>query len=113
MPARLGPASTPELQTGQSDFRGHILAESAGSCDAGWNSQDPHLTPELGRFNLEFDCDPLELRGDCLTRLENQLNRSMADVAALAERHGAAVLLTGILPSVEGMNSNHRGHFPA
>lgn len=63
-------------------------------------SRDPHLTPELGRFNLEFNCDPLELRGDCLTQLEKQLNRSVAGVAALAERHGAAVLLTGILPSL-------------
>ncbi|MXZ34811.1 MAG: CBS domain-containing protein [Acidobacteria bacterium] len=63
-------------------------------------SRDPHLTPELGRFNLEFNCDPLELRGDCLTRLEEQLNRSIAGVSALAERHGAAVLLTGILPSL-------------
>ena len=63
-------------------------------------SQDPHLTPELGRFNLEFNCDPLELRGDCLTQLEKQLKRSIAEVAALAERHGAAVLLTGILPSL-------------
>jgi len=63
-------------------------------------SRDPHLTPELGRFNLEFNCDPLELRGDCLTRLEKQLNRSIAGVAALAARHGASVLLTGILPSL-------------
>lgn len=63
-------------------------------------SRDPHLTPELGRFNLELNCDPLELRGNCLTRLERQLTRSIAGVAALAERHGATVLLTGILPSL-------------
>lgn len=63
-------------------------------------SRDPNLTPELGRFNLEFNCDPLELGGNCLTRLEKQLHRSIAGVAALAERHGAAVLLTGILPSL-------------
>jgi len=63
-------------------------------------SRDPHLTPELGRFNLEFNCDPLELGGDCLTLLEKQLNRSIAEVAAVAERHGASVLLTGILPSL-------------
>ena len=63
-------------------------------------SRDPHLTPELGRFNLEFNCDPLELGGDCLTLLEKELHRSLAEVAALAQRHGASVLLTGILPSL-------------
>ena len=63
-------------------------------------SRDPHLTPELGRFNLEFNCDPLELQGNCLALLEKQLHRSIAGVAAVAERHGASVLLTGILPSL-------------
>ena len=38
-------------------------------------SQDPHLTPELGRF-MEFTT----LRGDCLTQLEKQLKRSIAEV---------------------------------
>ena len=37
-------------------------------------SRDPHLTPELGRFNLEFNCDPLELGGDCLTLLRLMKN---------------------------------------
>ena len=31
---------------------------------------DPRVTTELGRFNLEFNLDPLPLGGDCLARME-------------------------------------------
>ena len=28
---------------------------------------DPHFTTELGKFNLEFNADPLEFGGNCLS----------------------------------------------
>jgi CBS domain-containing protein len=62
---------------------------------------DPHLTTELGTFNLEFNLDPLALGGDCLSRMEGQLNELLALVREAAARHGAFVALTGILPSLE------------
>ncbi len=62
---------------------------------------DPHFTTELGRFNIEFNLDPITLGGDCLRRMEEQ-------VVALLERASKAmrsldgeVVLTGILPTLE------------
>ena len=61
---------------------------------------DPHFTTELGRFNLEINLDPLVLGGDCLSRLESDLGGLLAKVRAVAHAHGAAVVLTGILPTL-------------
>ena len=74
-------------------------------------SEDPHLPPELGRFNLEFNCDPLQFRGDCLGKLERQLNQSIENVATLSEHYGARVLLTGILPTLTMSQFNRRISF--
>ena len=64
------------------------------------DNQDPHVTPELGRFNLEINFDPLEFRGDCLAELERQLDESIQELAATARTHGARILLAGILPTL-------------
>ncbi|MBV8454080.1 MAG: CBS domain-containing protein [Deltaproteobacteria bacterium] len=61
---------------------------------------DPHFTTELGRFNLEINLDPLELGGDCLARMEHELNALLAKVRAIAHAHGAEAALTGILPTL-------------
>lgn len=37
--------------------------------------EDDHFTPELALFNLEFNMDPLEFGGDCLSRMESQINQ--------------------------------------
>ena len=34
---------------------------------------DPHFTTELARFNLEANLDPLTFGGDCLSKMEAQL----------------------------------------
>ena len=64
------------------------------------DNRNPHVTPELGRFNLEINFDPVEFRGGCLDELERQLNQSIEELAALAGTHGARVLLAGILPTL-------------
>lgn len=64
------------------------------------DNRNPHVTPELGRFNLEINLDPLEFRGGCLEELERQLNQSIGELAALARSHGARILLAGILPTL-------------
>lgn len=61
---------------------------------------DPHYTTELGLFNLEINLDPLVFEGDCLSQLEDQLNRSLATVRAAAHQCGAEVVLSGILPTL-------------
>ena len=38
---------------------------------------DPHFTPELGRFNLEVNLDPLHSEGACLSTMEEQLTEML------------------------------------
>ncbi len=61
---------------------------------------DPHFTTELARFNLEINLDPLPFGGDCLRRLEGDLAGLLAKVRAVAQTHGVAAVLTGILPTL-------------
>ncbi len=62
---------------------------------------DPHFTTELGRFNLEFNLDPIEFSSDCLHRLESDLDRLLGKLRQAAERRDARVVLIGILPTLD------------
>lgn len=61
---------------------------------------DPRFTCELGKFNLEFNLDPLRFEGDCLGRLEDQINAMFARVRSVAHGFGSQVVMVGILPSL-------------
>ena len=61
---------------------------------------DPHFTTELGKFNLEANLDPLLFGGDCLSRLETELDGLLSKARAAAESCGANIVLTGILPTL-------------
>lgn len=63
-------------------------------------AQDPRLTTELARFNLEANLTPQVFNSSCLRRMEDELNELLG-VARDAARHcGADILLTGILPTL-------------
>lgn len=63
-------------------------------------AQDPRLTTELARFNLEGNLTPQVFNSSCLRRMEDELNEVLG-VARDAARHcGADILLTGILPTL-------------
>ena len=64
-------------------------------------ADEGHFTTELGRFNLEFNLDPMMWGGDCLSQMEGQLQRLLAQVREAAGRHGTEVVMTGILPTLE------------
>lgn len=64
-------------------------------------ADDAHFTTELGRFNLEFNLDPMGWGGSCLSQMEGQLDTLLAQVRAAANRHGTEVVMTGILPTLE------------
>ncbi len=61
---------------------------------------DKRFTTELGRFNIEYNLDPIDAGGDCLTRLERQLEELLAKGQEAARQEGATMLLTGILPTL-------------
>lgn len=64
------------------------------------NNHDERLVTELTRFNLEFNVDPADLGGACLSSMEAQINTLLDDTRALAQKVGARVIMTGILPTI-------------
>ena len=73
------------------------------------------FTPELGRFNIEYNLAPQLFGGGCLRAMEEELEGAMRHVRAAASEVGAHVVMTGILPtlrkadlSLENMTPNPR-----
>lgn len=61
---------------------------------------DEHFTTEIGRYNLEINLDPLELKGNCFSQLHKNLNQYLLKAKKAAKQHNTQVLLTGILPTL-------------
>ena len=73
---------------------------------------DPHFTNEIALFNLEINLDPLAFGGDCLSRMERQLDEMLARAAAAASRCEAEIILTGILPTIRKSDLGLRNMTP-
>jgi len=62
---------------------------------------DPaRFTPELGKFNVEFNLTPFRFGGKCLSRLEKTMTEHVDEVRAAAGELGLEVVLAGILPTL-------------
>ena len=62
---------------------------------------DPRIVPELARFNLEFNCDPILVGPACLSTLRDQLIDGFEAVEREAAAIGITPLLTGICPTID------------
>jgi len=62
---------------------------------------DPHFTTELAQYNLEINLDPIELKNQCFSEMENQLRSLLDKLDKATEEVGSRVILTGILPSID------------
>ena len=62
--------------------------------------QNPLITSEIGRFNLECNSAPLIFGGDCLRRMEGQIGELIEIVRDAVSGLGARPVLTGILPTL-------------
>ena len=62
---------------------------------------DPMFTTELARFNLECNLDPQVFGGNCLRKLETDIDEALAKVQSAAAPFGADALLVGILPTLQ------------
>ena len=62
---------------------------------------DPRVTHEIGRFNLEINLTPQPLTGPCLRDLHDELNEAIGIVRDSAHQFGAEPVLTGILPTLK------------
>lgn len=61
---------------------------------------DERFTYELGLFNLEANLSPLTLGGDCLGRMEAEVEEVVAKAREAADEKGGDVVLAGILPTL-------------
>jgi len=61
---------------------------------------DDRFTTELGLFNLEANLSPHEMRGDCLRRMEQELDEVYAHARKTARKVHADIALVGILPTL-------------
>lgn len=62
------------------------------------NQED--FTTELGKFNLEANLSPVTFGTDCLRKLHDNIDRSLATARTGARAFGARIMLTGILPTL-------------
>ena len=62
---------------------------------------EPAVTTELARFNLEYNLPVQVLGPDVLATLRRQLTGTLERIRTVALELGADILLTGILPSLE------------
>ena len=71
------------------------------SLDVLKHANDPRLTTEIARFNLEANLTPLELKNDCFAQLEHELSEVIEIARKSAATQNADVLLSGILPTLQ------------
>jgi len=64
-------------------------------------ANDPRLTTEIARFNLEANLTPLDLSDNCFSRMEDELEQLLTLTRMSAEALGANILLSGILPTLQ------------
>ena len=61
---------------------------------------DPRMTTELARYNLECNMTPRLFGGSCLRALEQEIDECIGIVRKAARELDCDVLLTGILPTI-------------
>jgi hypothetical protein len=64
-------------------------------------ANDPRLTTEIARFNLEANLSPLKLENNCFSRMESELQHIIDLARRTAATEDADVLLSGILPTLQ------------
>ncbi len=69
-------------------------------------------TTEFAKFNLEINMVPLEFGGDCLSRMEENLQDRVDRVRSVAEEMDGNLVLTGILPTIRKVDLDLKNMTP-
>lgn len=64
------------------------------------DAQDPQLTLELNRYNLEFNLSPYSVQQQPFVATEQEILRRMAGLREIAATHGGRIVPIGILPTL-------------
>src|SRR5215211_4021207 len=86
-----------ELELFLIDGHGRPLAKNQAILE---DADDPRLTLELDRFNLEVNPSPSSLAGQPFTGLGRELEGALESVRATAAAHHGRVAMVGILPTL-------------
>lgn len=87
-----------ELEVTIIDAHGHPLPISQ---EALGPNLDPRIQPEVTRFSLEFNLDPVAARGTPFGNIQEQLSSGIALMSQAAAPHGGAISAIGILPTLQ------------
>ena len=86
-----------ELEAWLVDSHGYPAAKNAQFL-AGLD--DPNVVPELSKFNVEINSEPLWLEGHCFQRLQENLTATLAHCQTVATSLEVSLAMLGILPTV-------------
>lgn len=64
------------------------------------DTNDERITGELARYNLEANATPQPFGGTCFSAMHRELKELVSRVRGAASRHGADVVLSGVLPTL-------------
>ena len=59
-----------------------------------------NFTTEIGKYNIEINSDPLELKTNCFSQLQLQLKAHILKAEKVAQSKNSKIVLTGILPTL-------------
>ncbi len=59
-----------------------------------------NFTTEIGKYNLEINSDPLELKNNCFSQLQRQIKALVIKAQKSAKSKNSKIVLTGILPTL-------------
>jgi CBS domain-containing protein/gamma-glutamylcysteine synthetase len=74
--------------------------------------ENGNFTTEYAKFNLEINMEPLEFKGDCLSRMEKNLQQQVDKVRTATEELGGEIVLTGILPTIRKVDIDLKNQTP-
>ena len=68
-------------------------------------TDNPLITNELPKFNLEVNLSPIELTGDCFSKMEKELKGELKKIYAASIKVKTTPVLVGILPTIRSPKS--------
>lgn len=68
---------------------------------------DPQLTLELNRYNLEYNFSPVLLKDNCFAATQNEALMAMEKINSCAAQWGGQVVPIGILPTLEQSDTGY------
>jgi len=73
---------------------------------------DPQLTLELNRYNLEYNFSPVKVKDGCFAATEKEALAALAKINACTSQWGGRVVPVGILPTLQQSDTGYHAMTP-